>query len=201
MVARILDYRELALRTVRAEFVQACPWYFLVAVEALTGPRGRASTGVFEVMGPPQTRTAQNLHAPPPSILDEPVDGRDGLDADELTPVAGEQAGGQATLLVLAVRKEQAGDPSRITVGRASSNDIVIADADVSRTHAFFKVQSDYIVLGDAGSSNGTMINGKLLEPQGPTQLVIPGDRVRFALLEFEFLDAVSTWDHLHQLT
>jgi hypothetical protein len=186
MAASQPDYRELARRTPRAAFVQAHPWFFIVGLEPMVKPRGRISTSVFEVLEGP-TGSQQ----------------RGATFQDEVTPVVPihEPAPGDPELLVLAVRKVITPDPSRITVGRSSNNDLVIPDADVSRTHAFFRLSSDHVALGDAGSVNGTMINGKLLDPGGATQLVIPGDTLRFAFLDFEFLDAGPTWDRIHALT
>ncbi|MEX2238625.1 MAG: FHA domain-containing protein [Dehalococcoidia bacterium] len=48
-----------------------------------------------------------------------------------------------------------------VTIGRADSSDIVLADSQVSRTHARIRVAGDSIRLEDAGSSNGTYVNGE----------------------------------------
>ena len=39
------------------------------------------------------------------------------------------------------------------------------------------------------------------LEPKGPGKIVIPGEKVTFALLEFDFLDAGACWDRVHSVT
>lgn len=50
------------------------------------------------------------------------------------------------------------------TLGRASSSDIVLADAKVSRRHALIQVQKQHeFWLLDLGSSNGTFLNGRRL--------------------------------------
>lgn len=50
---------------------------------------------------------------------------------------------------------------STCTLGRASANDIVLADPKVSRRHALIQVQKQYqFWLIDLGSSNGTFLNG-----------------------------------------
>ena len=54
-----------------------------------------------------------------------------------------------------------------VAIGRAATNDIVIYDNLVSKTHAYFYLhpssQDCYIV--DCGSKNGTLLNGKVLKP------------------------------------
>lgn len=48
----------------------------------------------------------------------------------------------------------------KITIGRASSNDVVIDNKLASRQHAIIqKVKDDYF-LKDMGSTNGTFLNG-----------------------------------------
>jgi hypothetical protein len=52
-------------------------------------------------------------------------------------------------------------EPGReITVGRASSADMVLAEDMVSRNHAKLCVSGDEVVIQDLGSTNGTFVNG-----------------------------------------
>ena len=54
--------------------------------------------------------------------------------------------------------------PDRITVGRATNNDIVLWHESVSKLHAFFVNDEDRgWVLEDAGSTNGSMADGVVL--------------------------------------
>ncbi|MBV6499083.1 MAG: hypothetical protein CJBNEKGG_01533 [Prosthecobacter sp.] len=48
-----------------------------------------------------------------------------------------------------------------LTVGRHEDNDIVIEDPAVSAHHAKFCLEEDGLVVLDAGSSNGTWLNGR----------------------------------------
>jgi DNA-binding winged helix-turn-helix (wHTH) protein len=55
------------------------------------------------------------------------------------------------------------------TFGRAETCDIVIPSPTVSRVHAQIELQHNRYILSDAGSSNGTYLNGQHLDE--PTQL------------------------------
>jgi predicted component of type VI protein secretion system len=48
-------------------------------------------------------------------------------------------------------------------IGRDSTNEIVINDAEVSRRHARLTFQGGKYVLEDLGSTNGTFVNGQRL--------------------------------------
>jgi len=51
----------------------------------------------------------------------------------------------------------------RTTVGRSSRNDVCIGDPFASRFHVEFRREADDFVVGDSGSANGTLLNGKRL--------------------------------------
>jgi hypothetical protein len=65
----------------------------------------------------------------------------------------------------------------QINVGRDSTNEIVINDAEISRRHARLTFQGGEYVLEDVGSTNGTFVNGQRLT--GP-RVLKPGDVVSF---------------------
>lgn len=50
-------------------------------------------------------------------------------------------------------------DKDIVTIGRATSNDIVLEDVTVSNTHAEIRLRGDRHVLLDGGSLNGTYLN------------------------------------------
>ena len=78
-----------------------------------------------------------------------------------------------------------------VSVGRSRDNDVVIPDHSVSRRHAFLKREANgaFVVL-DAGSSNGTSVNGKpvLTKGAGPPTPLTPGCTLRLGSLEFTFV-------------
>ena len=60
-------------------------------------------------------------------------------------------------------------ESSEMSLGRDTSNDIVIEDPEVSRRHARLFVQGNSYFIEDLGSTNGTSISGQRLA--GPYQL------------------------------
>ncbi|HEY9151829.1 MAG TPA: FHA domain-containing protein [Anaerolineales bacterium] len=57
----------------------------------------------------------------------------------------------------------------QLTIGRDSTNGVVINDAEISRKHARLTFQGGKYVLEDLGSTNGTFVNGQRLA--GPVVL------------------------------
>ena len=51
-----------------------------------------------------------------------------------------------------------------VVIGRSPSSDIVIDEPYVSASHARFTIQGPALVLEDPGSTNGTMVNGHIIE-------------------------------------
>lgn len=70
-----------------------------------------------------------------------------------------------------------------ITIGRLSNNDVVLSDPNVSRRHAELRLSDGRWVLTDLGSTNGTLVNGKLAREQP----VSSGDRLSFGTSELVF--------------
>ena len=54
-------------------------------------------------------------------------------------------------------------DSDQIGIGRDSSNEISVNDAEISRRHARLTFQGGKYVLEDMGSTNGTFVNGQRL--------------------------------------
>jgi pSer/pThr/pTyr-binding forkhead associated (FHA) protein len=74
----------------------------------------------------------------------------------------------------------------QLTIGRDSTNDLVINDAEISRRHARLTFQGGKYVLEDLGSTNGTFVNGQRLA--GP-RVLKAGEVVSFGeqiILVFE---------------
>ncbi len=109
---------------------------------------------------------------------------------------AGRLGGGKTGLGVLTVLSgEEPGRSftltrSRTRLGRATENDIRLADPRVSRYHAEIEMREGEYVLRDLGSTNGTLVGGRrILE-----RLLENGDVIRVGDVEmrFEIRDAVD---------
>ncbi|HSJ57424.1 MAG TPA: FHA domain-containing protein [Anaerolineae bacterium] len=94
-------------------------------------------------------------------------------------------------MAVLSVRTgSQAGtefslDRPVVRIGRGSASDIPIADSQASRQHAEITRSGDQYFIRDAGSTNGTFVNGQRVTG---TQPLRPGDEVRIGDTTFSYL-------------
>jgi Protein of unknown function (DUF3662)/FHA domain len=70
-----------------------------------------------------------------------------------------------------------------VVVGRLSTNDVVLADPNVSRRHAELRRDGEQWVLVDLGSTNGTLVNGKLAREHE----IKNGDKLSFGTTEVIF--------------
>jgi hypothetical protein len=74
---------------------------------------------------------------------------------------------------------------SALYIGRASNNDLVLADPRVSSRHAVVWVEGDRVRVEDLGSRNGTFVNGQRLSGPGDIRdgdIVDLGNKVRLRL-------------------
>jgi len=99
---------------------------------------------------------------------------------------------------------------SRISVGRAQNNDLVLRHDSVSKLHAHFLVRAaqrrgqshEELVLSDVGSANGTLVNGKTVEEGEDRAVVVSaGDRILFGEVDCSLLDAAALHSRLRRLT
>jgi FHA domain len=83
------------------------------------------------------------------------------------------------------------------TLGRASSDQPIIPDVDltpfnaykagVSRLHATIRLNGEKMTIVDLGSANGTQLNGEKIEPNVPYDLM-HGDVVKLGRLKIQIL-------------
>ena len=74
------------------------------------------------------------------------------------------------------------------TLGRSSSNEIVINDPNTSRRHAQIARRSGEWWIVDLGSTNGTLVNEALIKERR----LLPGDRIKMGATELEFREVSS---------
>ena len=99
------------------------------------------------------------------------------------TPVPG-KAQGEALALAMEPRKD--GKP--ITLGRGSDCDAVINDGTLSQIHLVFMKDEKGWTVRDAGSRNGSSVDGVKLQPGKPV-LLKSGSKVLAAQVAFTYYD------------
>jgi hypothetical protein len=70
--------------------------------------------------------------------------------------------------------------PGVFTIGRDAACDLVLSDMTVSRTHAGLRLEAGGWLLSDAGSTNGTRLNGWRVTSPVPVRA---GDQVTFGAM------------------
>ena len=84
--------------------------------------------------------------------------------------------------------------PDRISIGRAQNCDIVLRLPFISKLHAHFSPSSEgTVAITDNRSANGTLVNGKALDP-GAKSVLSFGDVVRLGPLELELVNAKTVY-------
>lgn len=103
-------------------------------------------------------------------------------------------AAGTYVVAPLAKRAQDATYMERVSVGRARNKDIVLRDGSVSKFHAWFEVCPDgKVLVADAGSKNGTRVNGATLDAREASPLSL-GDRLRFGVVEATLCSPELLW-------
>jgi len=76
-------------------------------------------------------------------------------------------------------------DSTALTVGRGSDNDLALdGDEYASSRHARFEPRRNGVYVSDAGSTNGTYVNGIRLNGE---RKLVPGDIVRIGQTDLRF--------------
>ncbi len=77
--------------------------------------------------------------------------------------------------------------PAELSAGRSVTSDIFLDDVTVSRTHAkFVRTETGRVAVQDAGSLNGTYVNGVRVEEK----FLESGDEVQIGKFKLVFLGA-----------
>ena len=63
---------------------------------------------------------------------------------------------------------------TKMSLGRESQNDLMIADSQLSRVHAHLVIQNDSILIKDNDSRNGVYVNNERVKEK----LLRPGDQI-----------------------
>jgi hypothetical protein len=76
--------------------------------------------------------------------------------------------------------------PADVTLGRLSSNQVMVNDPKASSRHATLRPEGQSYSITDLGSTNGTFVNEQMLSPNAPYTLN-PGDRIRIGDATFTY--------------
>ncbi|WP_338755158.1 FHA domain-containing protein [Moraxella lincolnii] len=87
-----------------------------------------------------------------------------------------------------------------IRIGRSPDSDVVLASQNISRQHALISIQNGNLFIKDLGSSNGTSVNDKALEPQ-KSKHINHDDVIAFADLVFKVTDNTQETTTTQELT
>ena len=80
---------------------------------------------------------------------------------------------------------------SSVSLGRTTTNDVVLNDARISRNHAGLECGASGVVLVDMGSSNGTRVNGIRID----RATLKPGDTISLGSQQLKYLVEDPTED------
>ncbi|MDC0710760.1 FHA domain-containing protein [Stigmatella sp. ncwal1] len=127
----------------------------------------------------------------PVLVWESPVQPRDSqVSPFPVTPARASSRQGPLEWHVLELRKRLP-QQEELKLGRSLDSDVVLEEATVSRTHAFFRREPHtgmwHVV--DAGSHNGTFVGGVLIVPGRPMPL-FDCSLLRFGGVEMSFLQA-----------
>jgi hypothetical protein len=153
----------------------------------------------FLAAAAPAVLVRYRAHAPDPSqipaTLTMTIDEDFGEAVDETLPHGKFTSEPVEMELYPLAKKPGASFRDRITIGRTSNNDIVIADHSVSRLHAYVR-RADGWLVADAGSKNGSWLGATALEARRETALP-PGALLRFGDVMLTFYRAEDLFDLL----
>jgi hypothetical protein len=115
----------------------------------------------------------------------------------DLQSVSGQPTGtsGEALALVLTPK----GKDEQVTLGRSAACDLTINDGTLSQTHLLFTLAAEGWVVRDAGSTNGSWVNGRKLE-SGQAQRLANGTRIQAAQVHLTHYEPEGLWERLKQL-
>lgn len=95
----------------------------------------------------------------------------------------------------LVIRLEPRSAGAEVRVGRDASCDIVIDDGTLSRVHLVFRKEGGRWTVRDAGSRNGSRVDGAPL--RGEAVPLSPGAAIEAGAVRLTFLDAAALYFRL----
>jgi hypothetical protein len=153
----------------------------------------------YETRGPITVETGRDLFAKAAVIKayfegDAEVASPAGLPLETASQTKPPQPAGAARVTLSTVEGRRyeilmkpGGAPS--VIGRGAGNAVRIEDASISRLHCSIALKSaGQVVIADLGSSNGTMVNGRMLAPN-ETRTLAQGDEIQVGDLKLSVVE------------
>src|SRR4030065_1271399 len=119
------------------------------------------------------------------SIIDKKIEGIEEIASSILEDIKKVPEGSSGLVII---KGPNIGDKflinkSKLTIGRNPESDIFLDDITVSRKHAVLKKYGEYFNIKDAGSLNGSYINGEIVDDA----VLKDGDRIQIGKYIFLF--------------
>lgn len=121
----------------------------------------------------------------------------DDLTTDRLLLERPRQSLGDSMLVAELAPKDA--DQDIVTIGVASSCDVILDDASVSKRHAWFECVDNVWRIRDDDSSAGTQVNSEPLQPRIPRPLQ-SGDQITLGYVEVMFFTSEAFYELIHGL-
>jgi hypothetical protein len=100
---------------------------------------------------------------------------------------------------VFAIAKSPYSPPGPVSLGRTADNDVAIPEYSISKRHCFFELQQNEVSVFDCGSTNGTLLNGRRLDPNTKTALA-GGDVITLGRYAFLYQPVDGFVDYVTRL-
>lgn len=167
------EWRRTRANTTRTDFIALHPYSFLVSASAGVGS---IPNQPMSVVRPTEFRTVTHK---------------------EYNATKAETPGLELPLILPLRKGEGRPFPERISLGRATNCDLVIRDASVSKLHGHFRdVSMTNALFTDAKSSNGTRLDGTLIQPGAATE-INTNTLLTFGRVQLVFMSPGDVYDWL----
>jgi hypothetical protein len=164
------ELRHTRENTKRGDFIALHPYAFLVSATAATASQQ------LPIVKPTEFRTVTHR---------------------EHAAVNAEAESFEAALILPLRKGEGRPFPERISVGRAVNCDVVIRDASVSKLHGHFRdIGEESALFTDGKSSNGTRLDGGLIQPGVATE-IRRQSHLSFGRVQLMFMSPGDVYDWL----
>lgn len=127
--------------------------------------------------------------------IGDAIEGPASFDTDPV--VTGQGTALHRDVLAAVAKRSAANQFSFITIGRAKNNDVVVDAHGVSKLHAVIHQRGDTFAIADAGSRNGTFLNGERLHANRPIALASGDELALSKHVRARFLDVAATREWL----